>query len=394
MPTDFFGNQIGIDPMDGSAMGVQAPKRTIAEIQEEERRRIEANLARGLDANGNQLPAYGTPQSQGGTAQGYQVQQEGIGTVNTTRGGVKNTSPTSAVQGDYDRVSGQFAPGAGGGLGGDITENGLIAGEGLAEEVLGTQPGVDPNHQVNTSNRDRLTPVIDPNLASSAETERALALSEDLVNRITGAPLQSEILADQMLSNQALMARSARGGAGAVQDAQNQAQAQAPEMLRTAAQMQTQEQVARAGAAGQAASIYAGVATNDANRAERIAQSNQSAGLSVLNNLTTLTGFDYQFDTAKMAAVGQLARDFFNNAAQFAQMDVQLQIAEWNNITNRYGIDKTFKAAMEKIAADEGIGPMDAFKMVLGAGAGVAGFMAAGPAGAVAGTTAASAATR
>lgn len=384
---DFFGDGGGGFTIDPYA-NVRAPEETLEQKRERERQRIAANLARGLDANGNPLPAYGTPISQGGTAQGYQVTQEGIGTTNLTRSAqtdrpVRNAPVSSVQQGDYDPVSGRFTPGlviqggGAGGAGGDVTQDALMSGNALAEEVLGSRPTVDPNNAVTTNNRDRLTPVIDPNLATSAETERALALSEDLINRITGAPLQSELLGDQALSNQLQIARSARGGAGAQQDALNQAQAQAPELLRQQSQQMTQEQVARAGAAGQAASIYAGVATNDANRAERIAAANQNAGLQVLNNLTTLTGFDYQFDAQKMNAVGQLARDFFNNAAQFAQMDVQLQIAQWNNMTTRYGIDATLKAAMEKIAADEGIGPLDAFKLVLGAASGAASLGAA-----------------
>lgn len=237
----------------------------------------------------------------------------------------------------------------------------------LADNVLATQPTVSPQNQVNTANRDALTPVIDPNLATSPETDRALALSEDLINRIVNAPSQTGILGDQVLSNQLAVARSARGGAGATQDALNTAQAMAPQLQQQAAQASIQEQVARAGAAGQAASIYAGVATNDANRAATIAQANQTAGLSVLNNLTTLTGQELQFDAAKMGAVGQLARDFFNNAQVFAQMDNVRQIAQWQDMTARYGIDHNFKAAIEKISADEGIGPLDAFKMALGA---------------------------
>jgi hypothetical protein len=105
----------------------------------------------------------------------------------------------------------------------------------------------------------------------------------------------------------------------------------------------------------------------------RIAEANQGAALQVMNNLTTLTGFDYQFDQAKMNAIGQLTRDYFNNAQQFAQMDAQMQIAQWNDMTARYGIDQSFKAAMEQVAAQENIGPLDAFKMVLGGATAIGG---------------------
>lgn len=258
-----------------------------------------------------------------------------------------------------------------------IVTNSLAQGNSLADQALGTQPTVDPSHQVTAANRDALTPVVDPSLAENSETDRALAMSQDLVDRVLNTPLQTKQLADQALSNQLLIARSARGGAGATQNAMDTALGQAPELLRQGSQQSINEQVTRAGAAGQAASIYAGVAGNSADRAVRIAQGNQQAGTAVLQNLTQLSGQDLQFDQAKMQVVGQLARDFFQNAQQFAQMDTQKQIAQWGNMVTTYGIDKNFDAAVRKIAADENIGPLDAFKLIIG-GAAAAGAIAKG----------------
>lgn len=249
-------------------------------------------------------------------------------------------------------------------------------GNNLANNVLGTQPTTNPATDPTKANMAALTPVIDPNLATSPETDRALAQSQDLINRILNQPLQTKILGDQALASQLALARSGRGGPGAVQSALDQAQVQAPQLQQQATQQSIQEQIQRAGAAGQAASIYAGVATNDANRAVNIATANQNAGVQVLNNLTTLTGQQLNFDANKMQAIGQLARDYFANSQAFAQMDVQTQIAQWDDLTKRYGIDVNAKTAIEAVAAQKKIGPLDALKVVLGIGSSAAGLAA------------------
>jgi hypothetical protein len=348
---DFFG--------EGSAGPVQAPSdpndlpnpANPDGMSNNELRRRQMALQRDTGLNHQQGPvntAPATPAAGGGPAPSsfyqpaFQARSSGIGS--TTRDGSGNvvTVRGDNYLGESDQIAAKMGTvqdlGRAGGvqqlgftpnysadaLGGaqpQVVDSSLHSAGQLADNVLGTQPTVNPQNQVNAANRDALTPVVDPNLATSPETDRALAMSQDLVNRITNAPLQTAILGDQSLSNQLAAARSARGGAGAQQDALNNAQAMAPQLQQAAAQQSIQEQVTRAGAAGQAASIYAGVATNDANRATTIATANQTAGLSVLNNLTTLTGQDLQFDAAKMGAVGQLARDYFNNAQVFANMD-------------------------------------------------------------------------
>lgn len=354
---------------------VYAPQKTPEQLRKEEEMRIYANFQRGLDANGNPLPAYGTARSQGGTAQGYQATQEPIGTTNVTRsrpGGtpVRNSPVQSVQTGDYSHT-GEFVPGlVGSGAPGTNTSQqvagDLAVAQGLAEQALGTQPTVEAGHQVNAANRDALAPVIDPLLERNAEVDRAFAMSEDLVNRILNAPSQTGLIADRMLSNQLALARSTPGGIGAAQGGVKAAMGAAPQIQQQAAQQSIQEQQMRAQAATGAAQIYAGVAGSTADRAVRIQEANQQAASNVLNNLTQLTGQDYAFDAQKMQTIGQLARDYFNNAQAFANMDTQRQIAQWNDMTQRYGIDANFKAAMEQIAAQENVGPLDALRMVLG----------------------------
>lgn len=355
---------------------VLRPARTVAEIEEEERRRIAANYARGLDANGNPLPAYGTPgvstmyQARGGTGVSSTSFKPGAG--GTQLPGVSNRAGGTAQEG-YFTPAGDFVAGRDpdiymGGTGGD-----QAIGRGLADDVLGQRPTVDADHQLTRANLDRLTPVIDPNLARNPEIDRAFDMSSDLVDRILGTPLQTQQIADRVLSNQLAIGRSSPGGIGNVQAGVKAAMGAAPELQRDAAQQSIAEQQSRFNAASNAANIYAGVAAGTADRSVRIAEANTAAATNVMQNLTTLTGFDYQFDTAKMQSIGQLVRDFFNNAQVYAGLSTQEQIAQWDDLTRRYGIDQNFKAEMARIAASENIGPLDAMKLVLGGVSGAGG---------------------
>jgi len=256
----------------------------------------------------------------------------------------------------------------------------LQTGAQLSNAAVTAEPTPDPAHAVTAENRDALTPFVDPMLASDKYTDAALAMSKDLVDRVLGAPSGVQLAGDQALSNQLAVARSARGGAGAVQDALNNAQAQAPQLMAQTQQAAIQEQTARAGAAGQAASIFAGVAGGIADREVRIKEANQNAGLHVMDNLTTLTGQDLQFDANQINQIGLMARDFNAMGTAFANMSLQQQLAQWEDMTKRYGIDRNFKAQIESISASKSIGPLDALKMALGATAAIGGLATANPA--------------
>lgn len=304
------------------------------------------------DSNGNQIQVIR------GTPQGDAAYNAKLGTVQDLgfAGGVQQLGFTP----NYEHQ------GAASDALGSRSVTAQQQGQQLSDQVVNAQPTPDPAHAVTAGNRDALTPFIDPMMGSDKYTDAALAMSKDLVDRVLNTPLQTKQAGDQALSNQLALARSARGGPGAVQDALNNAQAQAPELQRQTNQAAIQEQVQRAGAAGQAAGIFAGVAGGVADREVRIKEANQTAGLHVLDNLTTLTGQDLQFDANQINQIGLMARDFNAMAVSFANMDTQTQIAQWNDMTSRYGIDHNYKAAIEKIASDENIGPLDALKMALG----------------------------
>lgn len=220
---------------------------------------------------------------------------------------------------------------------------------------------------------------IDPSIAGSDEIDRAFGLSEGLIDSIMNTPSQTKLIGDQVLSNQLALGRASPGGIGNVQAGIKAAMGAAPQLQQQANQASINEQIARASAATGAAQIYAGVAQGTADRAVRIGEANQNAANNVLQTMASKYGQELNFTTEQRGQLGQLARDFYNNQAQFAQMDMQQQMATWEAMVKTYGIDATLKAAMEQIAAQENIGPLDAFKLVLGAVDAAGSFVPKGP---------------
>lgn len=377
---------------EGTAAPAKAPDEVVGPdgLTDSERAamRLRQNQVSSIDKKAYQ--GFGTPEAPSdilGTA------RDGSGNVlNVTRGTQAGNraynSQLGTVQdlgmaGGVQQLGFQPSYGAGGAPSDALaTQAGgaLQQGQALSNEVVNAEPTPDPAHAPTAENRDALTPFIDPMLASDKYTDAALAMSKDLVDRVLNAPLQTKLAGDQALSNQLAIARGARGGAGAVQDALNNAQAAAPQLLAQTSQAAIQEQTARAGAAGQAAGIFAGVAGGVADREVRIKEANQGAGLHVLDNLTTLTGQDLQFDENQINQIGLMARDFNAMGTAFANMSLQQQLAQWEDMTKRYGIDRNFKAQIESISASKSIGPLDALKMALGGAAAVGGLMTANPA--------------
>ncbi len=248
-------------------------------------------------------------------------------------------------------------------LDGYIDESGAQGGKALDEFYGIEKPG-------NTTQQDALDfagqTAIDPSLGRNAEIDRAFGLAEGLIDQITNTPSQTKIIGDQVLSQQLALGRSSPGGIGNVQAGVKAAMGAAPQLQRDAQQASINEQVNRAQAATGAAQVYAGVAQGTADRDVRIAEGNQNAATNVLGTLTQQYGMDLNYTTEERGQIGQMARDFYANQAKFVGMDVEQQRAAFEAIVRIYGIKGDFAAAIAKISADEGIGEMDAMKLVLG----------------------------
>lgn len=263
--------------------------------------------------------------------------------------------PTGRIEQGMDDISNQLSP--------FISDSGA-----QGDEALSRFYGVDKPENTTTTDAQTFADqnAIDPSVARNDEVDRAFGMAEGLVDQIMNTPSQTKIIGDQVLSQQLALGRSSPGGIGNVQAGVKAAMGAAPGLQRDAMQASMQEQQMRAQAATGAAQIYAGVAQGTADRETRIAESNQNSANSVLNTMTTQYGMDLNFTTEERGQIGQMARDFYANQAKFVGLDVVQQSSALDNIVKIYGINSDFHAAIKKIAADEGIGEMDAFKLVMG----------------------------
>lgn len=218
------------------------------------------------------------------------------------------------------------------------------------------------------------------------------AQTQSTIDRLLNAPNMAKAMGARALEQQLAVARSARGGPGAVQDALNAAQQQAPQLTAQATQAATQEDLARTQAAGQLAAqgsateagrlaTAGNVAGNFAQAAlgargqdVQIQQTNVDAASKMVSEIARLTGTQLQLDQQNEQFLGQMARDWAQLDFDFSKMSIDDQNRWFDRQVQIYGIDQQTAAQMKAIAAGENIGPADWFNGivgVIGAAAGV-----------------------
>lgn len=217
-------------------------------------------------------------------------------------------------------------------------------------------------------------PTVDMGLADRGygAFQESLDMSREVLDRLLNAPSVTKAIGDQALSSQLAIARSARGGPGAVASAMDQAQAAAPGVTQQAALSASSEELARTSAAGQVASSFAQAALGGRQQDIGVATANQNAAVNVMQQVTALTGTQLNLDQQNQELIGQMARDFASLDYNWAALSYEQQNKEFDRWVTVYGIDKNFAAQIKAISASKQIGPMDVFNGivgVLGAGA-------------------------
>lgn len=264
-----------------------------------------------------------------------------------------------------------------------------------ARDAIGPAPTIDMGLA------DRGVGKLDESIAANQSVlEQALA-GPDLtgaravLDQLLNGPSTAERLGQQTLKTQLALARSAAGGPGAVSDALMNAQAQAPELQAQATQQAVTEMDQRRAAAGDIATSIgniqntatstAGQVAGQITNAELgkrqqdigIAQANQGAAVTVLQEVARLTGTELELDQRNQELIGQMARDMAAQSFNWASLGVQAQQAYFAQMIQMYGIDKNFEAQIEAIAANKSIGPLDVFNGIVGVVGAAAGVGAA-----------------
>lgn len=369
----------------------------------EDRQRFQAgidkrNAATGVDASGAQLPAYGTPQLQGGTATGWTVTKQptvGTGTqqlaigqqgasgaplvggyqtnsVYTPTGAGDAGMPAKVTQGEINPDSSGAMSGAGNGgqligqtndqtqlLRGDLarkqTEAGAQGVEAI-DEARNMNPLLNRNLTQTAGNQARtaLGPAstVEQTLADRGLTDvqTAQASSRAVLDKLMNGPSTTARIGSQTLRNQLALARSAAGGPGAVQEAMRQAQFAAPELQAQAAQSAVQEDLSKTQAAGQVAIQQGQNALGARGQDIDVAKSNQAAGMRLTDNIAQLTGQQLNINQQSQELLGRMFTDMSKQQFDWSKLGADQQQAELERWAKVYGIDQTVMAQL-KVAA-------------------------------------------
>lgn len=174
-----------------------------------------------------------------------------------------------------------------------------------------------------------------------------------IINRILDFDPQAfaQMFTDQSLAALLAGARSARGGAGAVNSAVFAAQQQAPALFAQGQEQAAQLESQRLQAAGQVASDMGGLATNiragDENRSQFLAD----LGLRAQEGIASIIGVDMQLDAQATRDLGLFSVEFAKIFQQGQAMDLQQQLAQWDNLMRKYAVDEQARVALEQIRA-------------------------------------------
>lgn len=182
-----------------------------------------------------------------------------------------------------------------------------------------------------------------------------LDMQRDLINRMLD--FDPDTFAKQQrqgaLSSLLTAASGARGGYGAQQAAIQTAQGQAPRLFGEASRQASQLESERLNAAGQVAAGFGKTATDTRSLDEQRSQFEASLGKSIVDGIAGVTGQKWALDEASTAGLGQLAVEYARLKSAGLDREAQLLMANADQMTRRYGIDKGFAAKMAEIAANE-----------------------------------------
>jgi hypothetical protein len=356
------------------------------------------NAAMGVDASGNQLPAYGTPMAAGGTATGFEVTSQptvGTGTnsvsvaqlgpsgeplvggyqarnVHTTTGAGYDGTPASITQGEINPDVGGAMSGAGNGsaLLGQTNDQTQLLRDDLAakqteQDALGVE-AIDGARNMNPLVNRNLTQTAGNQarsaLGPAATVEQSLAdrglggfqdaqtSSRAVLDKLMNGPSTAARIGSQTLRNQLALARSASGGPGAVQEAMRQAQFAAPELQAQATQSAVQEDLQKTQAAGQVAIQQGQNALGARGQDIDVAKSNQAAGMRLTDNIAQLTGQQLNINQQNQELLGRMFTDMSKQQFDWSKLSADAQQAELERWAKVYGIDQTVMAQL-KVAA-------------------------------------------
>lgn len=211
-------------------------------------------------------------------------------------------------------------------------------------------------------------PRVDMGLADRrlGEYQESLGMSREVIDRLLNGPSTAERLGQKTLQTQLALARSARGGPGAVQSAFSEAQRMAPELQATATEQARQEELQRVTAAGNVASNFAQAALGARGQDTQIAQSNLQAATQLQQTIAQLAGTQLELDQRNTEFLGQMARDLRALEFDWASLSAEQANAALDYYLQLYGIDANYRAQIKALEAAGKINGKDIFNGIVG----------------------------
>lgn len=356
---------LGFDDEFAGAMGGLAGGESMVRVEGPERSAedIEADrAARKFREDEERLRgvAYGTPVAQGGTATQHQVSQHPTGTINTSRGGIRNAPGQTTV------IEPGYAPGAPGGT------TGANAGRADDRTNEAESQFQDEFGENETENRNMWADAFgnfenleggEYGLSDEARgyQREGLQQQRDLLERLLGFDPNAYAtqFGDRALARSVALARSTPGGAAAQQAGTFAALEQAPSLYAEGAREAAALENQRLAQAANVTQAFGQLGTMTRGQDEARAQFDAQLPLEIAKSVGQLTQGAVALNQQESEMFAQIWMEFAELQSVYDRMSLEEQLAWWERETTERGQDLQFKAIKEQLKAQGKVSAKD-----------------------------------
>ena len=340
-----------------SQLNVLGVERTPEELQA----MYDARQKREDDARLASVP-YGTPISQGGTAEMVTVQQEPIGSFNTTTG--QRNSPGTAVVARSTGPGGMPLTGPTAGSAVDANAERADDRTNRAESEFMNRDAENQFQNENLWNESAgmFRNLEDANYGLSDEARayqrEGLQQQRQLLERLLGFdPNQyATQFADQALARSVALGRSAGGGAAAQQAGMFAAMEQAPGLQAEGARMAAGLENQRLQAAQQVSKAFGDLGTMTRGQDETRAQFDAQLPLEIAEKFNQAVQGKMTLNEQESARFAEVWMNFAQLQSVYDKMSLEEQLAWWDREMQEKGLAQQYEMFKEQLAAQKEAG--------------------------------------
>lgn len=320
--------------------------------------------ARAADLEKERLASipYGTAINEGGTAELVSVQQPGVGTINTTRGGIRN-APAQVVARSTG-YGGMSLTGPTAGSAVDANATRADARTTQAETDFRNTDDANALQNENlwneSANMFRNLDGANYGLSDEARTYQREGLQQqrELLERLLGFdPNQyATQFADQALARSVALGRSAGGGAAAQQAGMFAAQEQLPGLQAEGARMAAGLENQRLQAAQQVSKAFGDLGTMTRGQDETRAQFDAQLPLEIAEKFSAATQGKMALNEQESQRFADIWMNFAQLQSVYDKMSLEEQLAWWDREMQEKGLTQQYEMFKQELAAQKEAG--------------------------------------